>query len=273
MANGPRPMPIARVTSSRGTRLLVVPVSAMTRRSLEHHLYSARFLSPTRLAIPTIVGSSNCPSVPDKLIVQSPHAIRLNLVVGSWSRTAAGLRVQVPHSPGICLDDLHPVPVVIATNPAQIDVRHELKVSLYYPKGVSRRYRRPVVVSVPPLATARVREEVRVARVSNPRLFSIFPAVPSERPCVIFESAPSHERYAGICRTSVRPRPTHEPSASVTFTESWWPHCPPMAACSLRALHHHAWQVIEGETIVKPGSKLHIYATHSRGATAPQDYK
>ncbi len=32
----------------------------------------ARFLSPTRLAIPGIVGSSNCPSVPDKLIVREP---------------------------------------------------------------------------------------------------------------------------------------------------------------------------------------------------------
>lgn len=273
MANGPRSMPIARTSSSRGTGPLVVPISAKARRSLERHLYSARFLSPTRLAIPKIVGSSNCPSVPDKLIVQSAHATRVNLVVGSWSRTAAGLRVQVPRSPGICLDDLHLVPVVIAINPAQIDVRHELKVNLYYPKGAVRRYKRAVVVTVPPLATARVREEVRVARASNPRLFSIFPAVPDKRPCAILESAPSDKRYAGICQTSVRPRPTHEPSVSVTFTESWWPHCPPMAACSLRALHHHTWQVIEGETIVKPGSKLHVYATRSRGATAPQDYK
>jgi hypothetical protein len=230
---------------------------------------AARFLSSTRLAIPGVAGSSNCPSVPKKLIVESPHRIRIDLVVGSWGRTASGRRVQVVHRPGICLADLHPVPLVIAVDPARIDVHQQLKVSLYYPRFAVRRYRRPVVVTVPPLATARLREEVRIARASN-RLFAIFPAAPGTKLCFIPHDTANG--FRGICETSVRARRTHEPSWSVSFTESWWPHCPPMAACSPRALRHHTWQVVEGETIVKAGTKPQVYATHSRGATAPQYY-
>jgi hypothetical protein len=59
--------------------------------------------------------------------------------------------VQVPHKPGICLADLHPVPVVIAINPDQVDVHHQVKVSLYYPKFATPRYKRPVVLTAPPL--------------------------------------------------------------------------------------------------------------------------
>jgi hypothetical protein len=103
------------------------------------------------------------------------------------------------------LDDLVPSPVVISINPKQIDVRHPVKVSLYYPKGVVRRYKRPVVVTVPPLATARIREEVRVARSSNPGLFSIFPKVPGGRRCAIPADAPSPRRYQGICETNADP--------------------------------------------------------------------
>jgi hypothetical protein len=266
--SGGAAQPVA-LRSHGGSHPLVVPISAKTRRNLERHLYSARFLSPTRLAIPGIAGSSNCPSVPARLIVRSPHAIRVDLVVGSWSRTASGRRVEVPHSPGTCLDDLHPVPVVLAVDPKRIAVHRLLKVDLYFPQGAIPRYKRPVVVTVPPLATARVREEVRVARASSPRLFSIFPKAPGERRCLI-PRGDSRRRFTGICRTSVRSRATHEPSVSVAFTESWWPHCPPMVACSPRALRHHTWQVIEGETIVTPGAKLHVYATRSRGARAPQ---
>lgn len=264
---------VAQRTSDNGAGPLVVPISATTMRSLKQHLYSARFLSPTRLAIPAIIGSSNCPSVPDKLMARSPHAIRVDLVVGSWRRTASGLRVRVPHAPKTCLDDLVPLPVVIAIDPKRIDVHRQVKVSLHYPKGVVRRYKRPVLLVVPPLATARIREDVRVARSSNLRLFSIFPKAPGERRCAIPDGARSRRPYSGICRTSVRSRQTHEPSVSVTFTESWWPHCPPLTACSPRALRHHTWQVVEGETIVEPGTKPRVYATHSRGATAPQDYK
>lgn len=271
--SGAASQPVAQRSSNDGAGPLVVPLSAKAMHSLKLHLYTARFLSPTRLAIPAIAGSSNCPSVPVKLIVRGPHSIQVNLVVGSWSRTASGLRVRVPHSPHICLDDLVPTPVVISINPKHVDVRQQLKVSLYYPKGVVRRYKRPVVLAVPPLATARVREEVRFARASAPRLFSIFPGVSGESRCEIPGGGLSRRPYSGICQTSVHRRPTHEPSVSVNFTESWWPNCPPMAACSPRLLRHHTWQVIEGEPIIKPGARLRIYATHSRGATAPQDYK
>lgn len=274
MFNGPRPVPIVRAGPS-GDPPLSVPESGKTLAGLRRELtlaHSARFVSSTRLAFLT-VGSSNCPSVPVKLVVQSPHAIRVNLVVGSWSRTSSGLRLRMPHPPRICLADAHISPVVVTINPKQINVYHQLKVSLYYPKGVIRRYTRPVVFTVPLLATARIREEVRVARSSNLRLFSIFPTVPGTRRCSIPDGALGTKPIPGTCQTSVRPRRTMEPSVSVTFTESWWPHCPPMTACSPRALRHHIWQVIEGEPIVKRGAKLHVYATHSRGATAPQDYK
>jgi hypothetical protein len=151
LASGPKPAPIVGAGSSGSTRPLVVPISAETTRRLKR-LHSARFLSPTRLAIPGTLGSSNCPSVPVKLVVFSPHAIRIDLAVGSWSRTASGLRVRVPHRPRICLTDLVlNSPLVIAINPKQIDVHHQLKISLYYPRFVVRRYEHPVVVAAPPL--------------------------------------------------------------------------------------------------------------------------
>jgi hypothetical protein len=119
-----------------------------------------------------------------------------------------------------------------------------------------------------------VRQEVQVAPISN-RLFSIFPAVPGRRRCSIPEGAALPSSPNGACQTSVRPRPTHEPSWSVTFTETWRrPICAPaLAVGCLHPWRHHTWQVIEGETIVQPGTKPRIYATHSHGATAPQDYR
>jgi hypothetical protein len=264
--------PLAQRSHNRSGPL-VVPISAKTRRSLELNLSSARFLSPTRLAIPGIVGSSNCPSVPAKLTVQSRHAIRVDLVVGSLSRTASGRRVEVPRSPGTCLADGNlsgrpsPGPGGHRRRPEADRGTAPVEGQPLLPAGRDS-YRRPVVVTVPPLATARIRKEVRVARSSN-RLFSIFPKVPGERLCLI-PLGGTRRRFVGICRTSVRSRPTHEPSVSVRFTESWWPHCPPLTACSPRALRHHTWRVIEGATIVTPGAKLHVYATRSRGARAPQ---
>lgn len=265
----PASRPDAHRTSHNGAGPLVVPISAKTRLGLEQDLFGARFLSSTRLAIPGIAGSSNCPSVPDELVVRNPHAIRVDLVVGSWSRTPSGRRVEVPRSPGTCLDDLHPVPVVVSVDPSRIDVHRRLKVSLYFPRGAIRRSRRPVLVTVPPLAPARFREEIRVARSANPRLFSIFPKVPGARRCSIPDGS-TQRRFAGICRTNVRPQPTMEPSWSVTFAESWWPHCPPMAACSPRELRHHVWQVGEGETVVTAGTKPRVGSIRSRGAKAPQ---
>jgi hypothetical protein len=114
----------------------------------------------------------------------------------------------------------------------------------------------------------------QAARASN-RYFSIFPATPGKRRCSIPDGAPSTKPLRGTCQTVVRPRPTQEPSVSVTFTESWIRlECAPDLDVACAHPHaHHTWQVIEGETIEKPGTKPRIYATHSSGATAPQDYK
>jgi hypothetical protein len=254
------------------TRPVVLPISPKGLRGLDPP-EGARFLSPTRLAIAGIAGSSNCPSVPRRLVVESRHDIRIDLAVGSWGRTASGRRVQVLHRPRICLADLHPVPLVIAVDPAEIDVHDQLKVSLYYPRFAVRSYKGPAIVTAPPLPTPRIRKEVRIARVSN-TLFSIFPTVPGKERCVIHHNTLPGQGFRGICLTTIHTRRTMEPSWSVTFTESWGPSCPPGGDCPAAQLtRHHTWQVVEGETIVKPGTKPHVYATHSRGATAPQYYK
>ena len=264
------PVPVRPTGPAAAARPVVLPISPKGMRGLDPP-EAARFRSSTRLAIAGIAGSSNCPSVPKELIVESRHRIRIDLVVGSWGRSPSGRRVQILHRPGICLADLHPVPVVIAIDTARIDVRHRLRVSLYYPKFAVRSYRRPFVVTVPPLATARTRDEVRIARASNRRLFSIFPPVPGEARCVILHHASPSHPFHGICRTSVRARRTMEPSWNVAFTESWGPTCPPGTDCSASQLtRHHTWQIVEGETIVKPGTKPRVYATHSRGARPPQ---
>jgi hypothetical protein len=170
------------------------------------------------------------------------------------------------------LDDLHISPVVVTINPKQIDVHHHLRVKLYYPKGVIRRYKRPVVLTAPPLAPRRVQEEAQLARASN-RVFSIFPAAPGKQACVIPDGSPTRKAISGRCTTTVHPNDrTHEPEAIVTFTETWPSSrpCPVMTAC----LGRHTWKVIEGTTaFAKPGAKLRLLATRSSGMRAPQDYK
>jgi hypothetical protein len=145
--NGPRPMPL-------GTRPLVVPVGPEGMRVLEN-LRAPRFLSPRRLALFT-AGSSNCPSAPARLVVETPHAIRIDLAIGSWLRIGSSRRMQVRHRPpgGVCLQDLVTSPVVVAIDPKRIDVHHRLRVSLYYRKGVIRSQKRPVVFTAPPLSAA-----------------------------------------------------------------------------------------------------------------------
>jgi hypothetical protein len=142
--NASRPMPL-------GTRPLVVPVSPKNVPALTK-TRAPRFLSPRRLALFT-AGSSNCPSAPARLVVQTPHAIRIDLAIGSWHRIGSGRRMQVPHLPpgGARLQDLVISPVVVVINPKQIDVHHRVRVSLYYRKGVVRSHKRPVVLTVPPL--------------------------------------------------------------------------------------------------------------------------
>ena len=95
---------------------------------------NAKFISPTRLAIVTM-GSTGCPSLPKRLIVESRDAITIHLTR--------------PSRP--CLDNLVMKRVVIAIDPKRIDVHHRLTIRLYYPKGVIRRFWRPIVVEARPL--------------------------------------------------------------------------------------------------------------------------
>jgi phospholipase C len=111
----------------------------------------ARLLSSTRLAIVT-TASSSCPAVPDKLVVQGRHAIRLDLTEGSW-RPAKGSHRRVlvaqrppPNEP--CTTGLKATPMVIAVNPKQIDVHHRLTLHLYY-----YFLARPVTLDAPPLGS------------------------------------------------------------------------------------------------------------------------
>jgi hypothetical protein len=261
--------PSTYVMSPESVEPVLLPISPKELRGLDPP-EAGRFLSLTRLAIARVAGSSNCPSVPQKLIIENRHRIRIDLVVGSWGRTASGRRVQILRRPSICLADLHPVPVVVAIDPARIDVHHRLKVDLEYPRFAGPRSGSSVTVDVPPFPSARIHEEVRIARASHRRLFSIFPTVPGTEPCVIPRNPSPPRDFRGTCQTSVRPRRTMEPSWSVIFTERWWPHCAPTTACSLRALRHHTWQTIEGETVVTPGTEPRVYATHSYGAAPPQ---
>jgi hypothetical protein len=55
---------------------LVVAVGRGTVRITRHR--NAQFLSPNRLAIVTM-GSTGCPSLPKRLMVQSPDAIKIRL--------------------------------------------------------------------------------------------------------------------------------------------------------------------------------------------------
>jgi hypothetical protein len=96
-----------------------------------------RLLSPTRLAIATI-GSTECPTVPKRLTVQSSDAIQIQL------------EVKTPPN-GNCLADAHLTRYVISINPSQINVHHRLTIRLDYPKGVVSNGTRPVVVRAAPL--------------------------------------------------------------------------------------------------------------------------
>ncbi len=112
-------------------RPLVVAVAPRHMKGLKY-LHGARLLSPTRLAIVT-AGSSGCPSVPHRLLVRTPHAIDIRLII------------KTPPN-GACLDNLVATPIVIAIDPKQIDVHHRLTIRLYYPTGVLRKSK-PVVLS------------------------------------------------------------------------------------------------------------------------------
>jgi hypothetical protein len=106
------------------------------------------FLSPTRLAFGTW-GSSGCPSVPYRMTLEGPHAIRLDMRSGSYRTVGRlGQKVLVAKAPagGCRLLDHVSNEVVIAIDPKQIDVHHRLKVSLYFPLD-----KHPDVFTVAPL--------------------------------------------------------------------------------------------------------------------------
>ena len=83
------------------------------------------FVSPTRLAI-TTWGSSSCPSVPDELVFQSPHRIRIHLIVGSWD----GGR-PVARTPSGCTLDVGPTRMIVAIDPKLIDVHRPVTVIVF----------------------------------------------------------------------------------------------------------------------------------------------
>jgi hypothetical protein len=115
------------------------------------------FLSPTSLAIATS-GSSNCPTVPDKLVVLTPDTIRIDLARGSWGPTGTWLHQRVrghriermrlvarPPANGFCLADLTDTPMVVSI-PSQINVHHRVTIRFYYPLTS-----KPYIATVPPL--------------------------------------------------------------------------------------------------------------------------
>ena len=101
---------------------VVLPAPRLGLRNLP------RFVSPTRLAIAT-VGSSSCPSVPDELVVLTPHRIRIHLTVGSWEN---GRPVAHPPSGGVCTADYGTTQMVLAIDPKLIDVHRPLTVRFFY---------------------------------------------------------------------------------------------------------------------------------------------
>ena len=116
---------------------------------------------------------------------------------------------------------------------------------------------------------------LNLARSSN-WLFSIFPAAPGTKACLIPAGGPAPSHLHGTCRTIVRPVPSHEPAFKVTFTERWMSmsggSCPP-PGCPVSMPLHHTWTIVEGEPVITPGARLHIFATRQSGMLAPQFWR
>lgn len=110
---------------------------------------------------------------------------------------------------------------------------------------------------------------IQFARSSSP-LFSIFPAAPGKKACLIPAGGLTFFNLHGTCRTIVRPARTHAPAFIVTFTETWVTVCPPGADCPLRRRLHHTWTFVEGGLPGTPGAGLHILARRQSGVPAPQ---
>jgi hypothetical protein len=131
------------------------------------------------------------------------------------------------------------------------------------------------VTPIAEIAQVSINNAVRVARASNPRLFSIFPALPGKRRCAIPEGGPRPSSVRGTCRTSFRPNPvTQAPEWIVTFAERWLiPACAPDLDVACRhPWRLHVWRITEVGSIPTSG-KLQVESSRSSGATAPQDYQ
>ena len=111
-------------------------------------------------------------------------------------------------------------------------------------------------------------EQIQLAHSSSP-LFSIFPAVPGTKACLILAGGPRPGHLHGTCRTVVRPARTHEPAIIVSFTETWRYECRSMF-CPVVMPLHHTWTIVEGAPVSTPGARLHILARRQSGFLAPQ---
>jgi hypothetical protein len=117
------------------------PVVAPAGHRLRHDV---QFLSPTRLGIVTY-GSSSCPSVPDELVVLTPHRIRIHLTTGSWD----GQKL-VAHAPtgDVCTTDYGPTPMMLTIDPKLIDVHRPLTIRFFYQDS-----KKPLVRIAAPLSS------------------------------------------------------------------------------------------------------------------------
>jgi hypothetical protein len=138
----PRQPPTQR--HARPPRLVAIGRTALAGVNLRN---GASLLSPARLAIVT-AGSSSCPAVPDRLVVQNPDTVRIHLTRGTYRSVGNSHRLRLVHASRhtICTDDFTTTPMVIAIDPKQINVHHRLTVYLYYYKS-----KKPIVRYAPPL--------------------------------------------------------------------------------------------------------------------------
>jgi hypothetical protein len=146
---GSRGTPTPSISTSRATYPqgssrwpIVVPVSPKALAGLRLRSLP-RFLSPTRLVIYTL-GSGSCPAVPDRLVVVSPHSIRIHLTLGSWRG-----KVPVAKSPRPsygCTSDLRATTMAVAVDPRQIAVYRRLTIRFYYYDR-----KQPITRTAPPL--------------------------------------------------------------------------------------------------------------------------
>jgi len=115
--------------------------------------------------------------------------------------------------------------------------------------------------------------QIALARASDV-LFSIFPAKPGAKSCVIGGGGFRTTPLRGVCSTSIRRAQAHGPELIVSFTERWaYQPCRSGTECVLEHTFHHTWHVLETEPILTQGARLHIAATQESGAPAPQFYK